>query len=179
MRNKIAIVVTLLFCASAAVAQIPTTGNVFLGYAYNRGSAGFTTSGNMNGWEGSLEGKIFPHIALVADYSDTTGTLSPSAHPMDIRFRVQSFLFGPRVYLSVGRFRPFAHVLIGASRMHQYGTYLGITHDTSYANAIGGGVDWRLIPHVALRVQGDALRTSFTSDHQNDFRFATGPVIRF
>ena len=51
------------------MAQIPTSGNVYFGYSLNHGGTGVTDSGTLNGWEGSLEGKVFPHVGLVADVS--------------------------------------------------------------------------------------------------------------
>src|SRR4029077_1360146 len=59
----------LLLLPTAALAQIPTRGNVFFGYSY--GSADFSSAGrtNLNGWNGSLEGKVLPWVGFVADLS--------------------------------------------------------------------------------------------------------------
>jgi len=40
-------------------------------------------------------------------------------------------------------------------------------------------MDFRLAKTIAWRVQGDYLQTHFFSNSQNQFRFSTGPVVRF
>ncbi len=59
---------TLFALVNVGYAQIPS-GNVYLGYSYM--SADLLSSGrtNMNGWNGSLEGKVLPFIGIVADFS--------------------------------------------------------------------------------------------------------------
>jgi hypothetical protein len=183
--------ISLIFLFSMmAVAQIPTSGNVFLGYSYNRAESlvpGTSDSANLNGWEGSLEGKFFPFIGIVADISGHYGSQTPSAicvggipacSPITVDAKIHSFLFGPRVSVSVGRFTPFAHGLVGFSHISDTSaTFSG--SDTSFAYALGGGIDYKLIPAVAWRFQGDRLQTRFFSSTQNDFRFSTGIVLRF
>ena len=49
-------------------AQVPTAGNVFFGYSYyHRSASSNLNSESFNGWEGSLEGKVFPYVGIVAD----------------------------------------------------------------------------------------------------------------
>ena len=59
-----------------------------------------------------------------------------------------NFPFGPRVSFSAGRFRPFAHVLFGASHIN----INGFESDTSFGSAYGGGLDYR----VKGRFTGDS-----------------------
>ena len=182
-------IILFLFLATVAVAQIPTSGNAFLGYSYNRaGSLPGTSNGaNLNGWEGSLEGKIFPFIGIVADISGHYGSVVPPAFcaggiggctPFTVDGKIHSFLFGPRVSVSVGRFTPFAHGLVGVSHISGNSNAFSDS-DTSLAYAVGGGIDYKLIPALAWRFQGDRLQTRFFSSTQNDFRFSTGIVLRF
>ncbi|PYX81904.1 MAG: hypothetical protein DMG66_01330 [Acidobacteria bacterium] len=52
--------------------------------------------------------------------------------------------------------------------------------DTSLAWALGGGVDWNVLPRVAVRlVQADLLQTRFGDDNQNNGRFSFGVVFKF
>jgi hypothetical protein len=44
---------------------------------------------------------------------------------------------------------------------------------------LGGGIDYRLIHGIGLRVQGDMLQTRFFSGTQNNFRLSTGIVLHF
>ena len=69
---------------------------------------------------------------------------------------------------------PFAHALFGAAHVNDG----GIT-DTSFATAIGGGIDYRLIHGIAWRVQGDEVHTRFFGGGQDHFRFSTGIDFRF
>jgi opacity protein-like surface antigen len=185
VRSIVPVSVILLFSTMAA-AQIPTSGNVFLGYSYNRTGSfpGTSDSANLNGWEGSLEGKIFPFVGIVADISGHYGSVMPPVScaggiagctPASVDGKIHSFLFGPRVSVSVGRFTPFAHGLVGVSHISDSFS----DSDTSFAYAVGGGIDYKLIPALAWRFQGDRLQTRFFSSTQNDFRFSTGIVLRF
>ena len=76
----------LLLLPSAALAQIPSRGNVFFGYSYGR--ADFSSNGrtNLNGWNGSLEGKVLPWIGFVVDLSGLYGSqdipVAPSLAPI-------------------------------------------------------------------------------------------------
>jgi outer membrane protein with beta-barrel domain len=175
-----AILISLFLLATSAMAQLPK-GNVFFGYSYVRTDAfvpSFNNNANLNGWEGSLEGGVLPHIGIVADLSGHYGGQDFNFGRVD--GSVYNFLFGPRVSVGVGKFTPFAHVLVGAGHVSASSRAAAFsTSDTSFADAIGGGVDYKLIPAVAWRFQGDLLQTRFFSDTQNNFRFSTGIVVHF
>ncbi len=83
-------------------------------------------------------------------------------------------IFGPRVSFSAGKFTPFVHALVGASHLGGSGA-----SDTSFSDALGGGLDYRLIHGMGWRFQLDALQTRFFSERQNDVRFSTGIVLHF
>jgi hypothetical protein len=78
----------------------------------------------------------------------------------------------------VGKLTPFAEALFGAS--HRNDSTAGFSQsDTSFATALGGGVDYRLIHGIGWRVQADMLQTRFFSGTQNNFRLSTGIVLHF
>jgi hypothetical protein len=79
----------------------------------------------------------------------------------------------------VGKVRPFAHALFGAGHISTSGGFGLSSSDTSFAYALGGGVDYHLIPLVSWRVQADLLQTRFFSSTQNNVRISTGIAIRF
>jgi hypothetical protein len=161
--RRLFLTVLLLALAVGAVAQ--TSGNVFFGYSYNRASIVSNDAQNLNGWEASLEGKFAPWVGLVADLQGTYGN-SVSEH---------NVLFGPRVSVQVENIRPFAHLLVGAG-------HIGINHgpsDTSFANAFGGGADFKLAGPFAARGQLDWIHTRFFSHGQNDTRLSLGLVVNF
>lgn len=180
MRKLSAIVFVLCLFGAAGVAQVPTSGNVFFGYSLNHGDTGASDTGTLNGWEASVEGKMFPHIGLVADVSQQFGSLFIPSQGADFDERTEAFLFGPRLSFRVGRVRPYVHALIGAGHLHEVNHFLGLEHsETAYADALGGGVDYNLIPHVSWRVQLDSLTTNFHDNWQHNERFSTGLAFRF
>jgi hypothetical protein len=179
LQKKISIVFALVMMMTAAgFAQIPTSGNVFLGYSYNRADTGADNRGNLNGWEGSVEGKFLPYVGIVADVSAQYGSLPDPYLGVNASTRVQSYLFGPRVSFSTGKIRPFAHILIGAAHVNE--SDFGFSNsETDFADAVGGGIDYHLIPRVSWRVQLDDLQTRFNGSRQDDGRFSTGLVLKF
>ena len=179
MRKVAATALVLLF-AEIAGAQIPTSGNVFFGYSYyNSNLTGGRIS--LNGWEGSIEGKVLPFIGLVGDFSGHYGSASSAnctAPRLDCgafngNFSQYNFLAGPRVSASVGKVRPFAEVLVGAAHVNI------ATTSTSFATAVGGGLDYRLLRVLAWRFQADYVHTHLFAIPQNNLRFSTGIVLRF
>ena len=125
----------LTLLASAAWAQIPTKGNVFFGYSYDRTSIVSNDTSNLNGWDFTLEGKFLPWIGLVADVDGHYGNHNFGGTSADIT--AHNVLFGPRVSVQVERFRPFAEFLVGAGHISRSN---GISDsDTSFVNAVGGG----------------------------------------
>lgn len=139
--------------------------NVFLGYSYNHMDFGQGVTRNLNGYEFSGEGQVLPFLGLVADYSGHYG--SNSLHE-------QNFLFGPRVSATVGRFTPFGQILFGAAHLGSIGS-----SDTSFAQAVGGGLDYHLSGPLAWRNQIDYLRSSLYNGTQNNVRLSTGLSFRF
>jgi hypothetical protein len=185
LAKRFAIVLALMMMSAAAFAQVPTAGNVFLGYSFNRASTGWSNTGNLNGWDASVEGKIAPFAGIVAEVGTQYGTLPLQAvhvfggsGTIDSTTRVESYLFGPRLSVSVGKFRPFAQALIGVGHLHESAIEFHYG-ESSFTDAIGGGVDYHLLPKLAWRVQGDVLQTRFHSGLQNDARISTGLVLKF
>ncbi len=186
MPRSIGFVLALVILSATGFAQTAAAGNVFVGYSFNRASTGWSNTGNLNGWELSGEAKASPHLGFVADVSTHYGTLRlPSVHvtgpgngTYDLTTRVMSLMFGPRVSVSVGKFRPYANALVGVGHLHEdaldysYG-------ENSVADALGGGVDYQVIKQFAWRVQGDLLQTRFHGGRQEDARFSTGLVMNF
>jgi hypothetical protein len=165
MRGFFPLVLFLTLVATLSSAQIPTVGNVFFGYSYNRASIVSNDAQNLNGWDASLEGKLASWVGLVGDLQGTHGN-----HVSEY-----NVMFGPRVSVKVENIRPFAHLLIGAG-------HIGIDHgasDTSFINALGGGADLKLAGPFAARGQFDWIHTRFFSHSQNDTRISVGLVVNF
>jgi hypothetical protein len=88
---------------------------------------------------------------------------------------VYNVLFGPRVYASFGKFRPFAEAMVGVGHVNANAA----GSDNSFSTGLGGGLDYRIIRPVAWRFQADYLHTSFFGSTQNNVRLSTGIVFRF
>jgi hypothetical protein len=172
MRNLVVMVMLLVF-AGAVQAQAQTSGNVFFGYSYYNTNLSTVNRASANGWEATLEGKVLPVVGIVADIDAHYGTQDFPGFSAD--FTERNFLFGPRFSVPTGKIRPFAQVEVGVGHV----SIDGGPSDTCFATDLGGGIDYKLIPHAAWRFQGDYLSTRFFSTTQNNFRFSTGIVVRF
>ncbi len=190
---KAAFIAAVLFLfAGFANAQVPG-GNIFFGYSYESTNtsafgpslvASTATRPNLNGWQASFEGKILPFLGIVGDVAGHYGSqnlteITPNGpQTINVTGHEQEYLFGPRLSVPVGNFTPFAEAFVGVAHIHTGGS-LPTPSNTAFASAFGGGLDYRIIRPIALRVEGDYLRTQFFSTTQNNFRLAVGVVVRF
>lgn len=201
MRNIATAIFLVGALAASACAQLPS-GNIFFGYSYEHANiaapallpdvGGVVASGStgMNGWNASGELKFLPLMGIVADLSahyatptvtDECSNIFPCLtvrEPMDTT--VYHYLFGPQISFSVGKVRPFAHALFGAGHLSESTKAVPFsTTETSFAYALGGGLDYKLFGPLRWRAQADFLQDNFFSKGQSNFRFSTGPVLHF
>ena len=172
--------------AKASLAQDKV--ELYGGYSYLRASVGvgnFPPAGpppfitfqqtNLNGWELSGQYKFLPFLGAVADFNGNYGSVNgASVHE-------HTYLFGPQVSLPA-KISPFAHALFGVAK--DYDPLVGIPSafgpDTSFATAIGAGIDVKAFPFVRFRlVQIDYLRTQLYNHTQNQPRISAGVVFHF
>ena len=168
---------------------------VFLGYSYVRFNADTTNAlGTFNehfdfipGGVGEISGNVNNWLGLVADFG---GYALHDVGKVDAK--LWTYLFGPRLYLSRGRFSPFVHVLVGGSRIKASlpAGFVGDTaffaapfHQNAFAVAGGGGLDLNATRHFAIRLfQAEYLMTKFNDgrdNRQNNLRASAGVVFRF
>jgi hypothetical protein len=157
----------------------------------------------MNGWNGSFEAKLIPIIGVVADVSGHYGSYGANVGceailicvPVNgtVNSSLYSVMFGPQASVSLWRFTPFVHALFGVAHINHKADLLAVdglsNSDTSFADAFGGGFDFRIVSIVSWRFQADLLQTRFfnlprpisyiVSTPQNGFRGSTGVVFRF
>lgn len=188
MRKVTLVAFILILFAGLASAQVPTSGNIFVGYSFYSASPSTLDLSdvgrpNMNGWDASLEGKVLPWVGIVVDLSGHYGqqsfaeaapigatTVTVTGHENDVTF-------GPRLSFPIGKFRPFGEALFGVGHVS---TGQGIsTSDTSLVTTVGAGLDYKIIRILALRAEGDYVQTRFFHTTQNNFRLSTGIVFRF
>lgn len=161
--------------------QLPNHGNVFFGYTYAGASHcevpafGTTTScdpvssasSNLSGWDTSVEKMYLRYFGVVADFSGQYGGVSQT-----------NFLFGLRGGASIGRFRPFGQAMIGAVHVRENAS-TGSTLDTSFAEDLGLGIDFRLIRRLSWRNQADELKTGSPDFERRNLRLSSGFAVRF
>lgn len=179
-------VFTSVFCffllSALAAAQVPK-GNIFFGYSRLSADLNPNDRTGFNGWNGSLEGKVFPFIGIVADFGGYYASEKIALPPIpggsvNVDSKIYTVLFGPRLSVSVGRITPFAHALFGLGHINDSSS--GVSNsENSFATALGGGLDYKLIPAIAWRIQGEYLQTRFFSTTQGNARISTGLVLRF
>ena len=188
--RKIAVIsfIVILFAAIAS-AQVPTSGNIFVGYSFYSASPSTLDLGdvgraNLNGWNASLEGKVLPWVGIVADFSGHYGSqsyLAPNgaggAMTVNVTGHETDVMFGPRLSFPAGKFRPFGEAMFGIGHIND-GQGIS-TSDTSLVTAVGGGLDYKVIRILALRAEADYVQTRFFSATQDNFRLSTGIVFRF
>ncbi|MBD0372942.1 MAG: outer membrane beta-barrel protein [Pyrinomonadaceae bacterium] len=177
MRRLIVVsALVVLFYLPAARAQEVETPKAELFGGYSYGGSG------THGWNVSVAGNVNSWFGLVADFNGFRTRLREQ--DSDEKIRSYSYLFGPQFSLRRSRaVRPFVHALFGGARTRNTVTEAGqnfVFTDTTFAMALGGGLDVRVNDAVAIRViQANYLRTGFFGETQNKGRISAGLVIRF
>jgi opacity protein-like surface antigen len=128
------------------------------------------------------------HVGIISEFSQFTKTESfnilgsPIADGVNVKVRVLTLLFGPRVTLHRGKVEPFVHALFGAARATAEAPDFGVSSENAayaFAYALGGGFDVKVHNNFAIRVaQLDFLQARAGGQGLNNFRFSAGVVIR-
>jgi opacity protein-like surface antigen len=205
------VLVVGLGCTTAS-AQTEGSWQLFGGYSYVRAETEPQLEPfglghiNANGWEASVTNYPWQWFGATVDVSGfyTNPTLhipanyfGPGLPPSNesvgnlIHTSAYTLMFGPSVAYRKNRaVQPFAHFLLGgvygkASLTGKGQALLGSSFATSewvFGYALGGGADVRITDKVAIRGQGDWIRSSFqnlNNDRQNNMRFSVGVVYRW
>lgn len=191
-----AVVLCVLAFVGPRVAQAQDKVELFGGFSYVRGNVSFqqqppltvcgltclqptkvTQHPNLFGWEFSAAYKFLPFISANLDFGEQYGSLNGGSD------RLKTYLFGPQLSLP-GPISPFVHAEFGFAH-ESVGTFsnamlLSPGSDTSFATALGGGLDIKALPIFSLRlIQIDYLHTSLYHGTQNRPRISAGIVFRF
>jgi hypothetical protein len=122
---------------------------------------------SLGGWNVAVEKKYLRYFGAITDFSGAYGAASQS-----------NFLFGIRGGASLGRLRPFAQVLFGA--VHARENRAGVPRsDTSFAEDLGVGIDFRLARLLSWRFETDELKTGTPTFERYNVRVSSGMAIRF
>jgi opacity protein-like surface antigen len=166
---------------------------------------------NFNGWSAEAQYNADRWVGIVADFGGESGGPVTAVGGNKISGlptgNSYSFLAGPVIsYRTKSKMTPFVHALFGYDRARlNAGTVTGASSTvsfnastyTDFAIALGGGLDYKLSHHLALRLgQIDWFHTSvnfnqfygsaFNSDQfeglrtrQRNLRISAGVVLRF
>ena len=172
-------VLAVLLLAGFAAAQSSDHVEVFGGYSIMTPDFTGSVPKGASGWDVSATVNVVRHAGIVADFS---GFSPNGANPCPscgggAHATFHTFMGGPQASISIGRVKPFAHFLMGATRgsfTHVNSQFGG---DFSYFTyGAGGGVDLGLDRWLALRGQVDWLHIGSAG---NVARISTGLVFRF
>jgi peptidoglycan-associated lipoprotein len=121
------------------------------------------------------------NLGLTADFtgiykSGSAAGITGNAHD-------HLFMFGPTYRIPAKHATIFAHALFGESHWSGTGDFLfgsSSATDNAFAMAFGGGVDYNIHKHIAVRVaQLDFVQTYHADTNQNNFRYSGGIVFKF
>jgi hypothetical protein len=127
----------------------------------------------LNGWNAQGTYNLKRWLGATADFGGYYGS------PFSLSAHNTSFLFGPTVSMRTSHFTPFVHALFGVDHASA-ALFGGSVSDTSFAMAIGGGLDVPVKGRFSVRAaQVDWLRSDHFSTSQNNLRLSTGVVFRF
>ena len=195
--RKLLIIILLTACsASLSFAQTPDDqpkNQFFAGYSFNSADINTLTIDprrtGQNGINLEYTRNITRHIGITGDASahfhrDTRSTTGGTfTSKRDQYFLIGGLQFKPG---NGKRVQPFAHALFGASLFRGFTSDIRATGNvytfddaTSFAMALGGGLDVRVSKRIDLRlIQADFAPTFFGSGRQNNFRLSLGVVFK-
>ena len=171
--RKFLVLLPLLILPVSAWAQDVPRYQVFGGYS-NLAANVTTSSIDMNGVNGSFQENLNSWLGGALDISGHFGTEN------GYHVNTESAMYGPVFsYRKSKSVTPFVHGLLGAVRGSP--DYLGISKgEYRFGTYLGGGVDLKIGPGVALRlIQADYLFTHFSNIRQDNFRISAGIVLNF
>ncbi len=167
------LLVAVLGCASVpAFAEEPARTDVFFGPSYLN-----TDEESLYGGAVAVTRYLRGSFGIVLDLSLHFG----SAEGVDLR--ELNLGAGPRfAFNRTGSASFFVQALFGLRRDTASLTILDVTisdNENRFGMAFGGGVDVRLSPRWALRLQGDYLYARSEGETVDGFRVSAGAVYRF
>jgi opacity protein-like surface antigen len=160
----------LLLALGLFVFAVPSraqSADVSVGYSYFRlGNSGGI---NQNGVSGSVAYNPNNWLGIVGDFGGY------HASPGGVSLNTYTYLFGPRLSLhNPSHVTPFVQALLGGSRLT---AGAGGGSSDQFAYSVGGGVDFGLLPHLALRPQLDYVGLNTAGQHTNCTRVSVSFVI--
>jgi hypothetical protein len=151
-------------------------------YTYFHGTTAQSTDFNQNGGSAYVEYNVNRVVGLVADFGGYANGRRAVAGDSGTTF---SYLLGPRFNWRKSRLVPYVQFLFGGSNASLYRPS-GSVMRNGFTTAAGGGFDWVVSKHIALKpVQVEYVTAqlpevgSNSNSFQNNLRYSGGIVFRF
>jgi len=151
------------------------------GYTYRSLDVPQSPQVNMNGWDVNAAVNFFKWFGFAFDADGTYSGQGGSTWTYTV-------MGGPRIY-PVGHhaITPFVQGLFGKGFLTANYAGVGNFSDDFFAWSAGGGVDWTISRHLAVRLgefDYEQMQSSFldgysAGPHQNNFKYKGGIVFRF
>ncbi len=141
-----------------------------LGSPFNTDGLNFTVTRFLNRWFG-LDAQVGTGFL---------GNTGATSNPPNLGVHSLFVGGGPRVaFRGHSRFEPWVHAAVGLEdfRFTQTAGILGSNQGLGVT--AGGGIDYLLTEHLALRGEGDVIETNFFSTYQRHFQAVGGFVLNF
>lgn len=193
--REIRVLFLVFLLSSLTNAQVWHRLEVFGGYSYMHRDMSMVAPSGVHGWNASANWKLNNWIGVTADFSEFyPGVPCCNGSASSTGARTSTYLFGPQVSLRRPRLTPFAHFLMGYAQLTPADTgaisVQFFTSNSSFSVAAGGGADYTLSRHFALRAQADWIHAGFVllssltpgrhyPPNDNVARISTGIVLRF
>ena len=136
-----------------------------------------------NGWDASFKVPVIGSFLGVK--GDVSGSYLNNDLDPNLNTKSLTFLIGPQVGFHLGRSTLFAHGMVGSAHLTEK-PLPDLRSDTTFAVAVGAGLDVGLSRYFAWRITGDYFNTHYRATDQNireilnsNGRVSTGPVLRF
>ena len=187
MKLKLLVSLLVVFALSAVSVSAQESApkvDIFAGYSYLQANPGVTgnDSFHLHGGSASIAYNFTTSLSAVADFGGYNIGNVPVTHANGT---LSSYLFGPRYsFRHFRKITPFGQVLFGDAHADSK-VFNTSGSQNAFAMAVGGGVDYKLFNHIAIRpVQADYFLTRFNvgttgTQTQNNLRLSTGFVVRF
>ena len=164
MKKLVLLVLVALSSAVAASAQEAPRADLSAGYSYLR--EGFSGGANTHGGSVSGAGYLNDWLGLVGDFG---------VYHLSVTANAFTFLAGPRLFVNRRKsVSPFVQALVGGDHLTAGG---GSTN--GFAWSTGGGVDFAVTRHIAIRPQFDYIGLRFSNGTTQSARASFSIVFRF
>jgi hypothetical protein len=194
MKKVISALLVLFALSLPAFAQFAQEDIEFSGgYQHVSGDDG------LDGYRIGIGWNPIPKFQLALNYDGTYDNSVLGAFALTsigltvVNSHFQEILVGPRYFLPGvfnGRGHVKGHLLVpyidaqfGEGRLHTQLTSAALgtvqAADTAFVWAVGGGADWRIYPHFAIRTNLGFLRTHFANSGQGRYNLGVGVVWSF